>query len=141
MFIFYTPSDIHPSFLQPHRSDTFYSITEKHGYNLVDRYEKKSKTELPDLSNYVQMSEKRAITRNANEMKFTHSLSRSIKETVVNVVTIIYYSIVVYAGEILGFALFKASNDNLQTECHSCLNYGFKLLLYSQIQEHFNNLC
>ena len=35
---------------------------------------KNSKTELPDLSNYVQMDEK--TTKNAKIMKVTHSLSR-----------------------------------------------------------------
>ena len=39
----------------------------------VDRF-KNSKTELPDLSKYVQMDEK--TTKNAKIMKVTHSLSR-----------------------------------------------------------------
>ena len=43
-------------------------------FNIVVDRLKNSKTELPDLSNYVQMDEK--TTKNAKIMKVTHSLSR-----------------------------------------------------------------
>ena len=50
---------------------------------VVDIIYKNSKTELPDLSNYVQMDEK--TTKNAKIMKVTHSLSRWSMKIVCNI--------------------------------------------------------
>ena len=72
---------------------------------------KNSKTELPDLSNYVQMDEK--TTKNEKILKVTHSL-----EDIMKIVFIDVYannsSTVVYGGDILSFHFFEALNDNFE---------------------------
>ena len=70
---------------------------------------KNSKTELPDLSNYVQMDEK--TTKNNESHTFTIKISMKI-------VFIGVYannsSTVVYGGDILSFHIFEALNDNFE---------------------------
>ena len=72
---------------------------------------KNSKTELPDLSNYVQMDEN--TTKNAKIMKVTHSLSISMKIVFIGVYAN-NSSTVVYGGDILSFHIFEALNGNFE---------------------------
>ena len=58
------------------RTNTQTNMSDKYSHDLTLWLTdlKNSKTELPDLSNYVQMDEK--TPKNAKIMKVTHSLSR-----------------------------------------------------------------
>ena len=73
---------------------------------------KNSKTELPDLSNYVQMDEK--TTKNAKIMKVTpFTIKISMKIVFIGVYAN-NSSTVVYGGDILSFHIFEALNDNFE---------------------------
>ena len=73
---------------------------------------KNSKTELPDLSNYVQMDEK--TTKNAKIMKvYTFTIKISMKIVFIGVYAN-NSSTVVYGGDILSFHIFEALNDNFE---------------------------
>ena len=73
---------------------------------------KNSKTELPDLSNYVQMDEK--TTKNAkNNESHTFTIKISMKIVFIGVYAN-NSSTVVYGGDILSFHIFEALNDNFE---------------------------
>ena len=74
---------------------------------------KNSKTELPDLSNYVQHGTEKT-TKNA---KFNESHTFTIKIFMKRVFIGLYAnnsSTVVYGGDILSFHIFEALNDNFE---------------------------
>ena len=73
---------------------------------------KNSKTELPDLSNYVQMDEK--TTKNAKIMKVTQFTIKISMKIVFIGVYANNSSTVVYGGDILSFHIFEALNDNFE---------------------------
>ena len=71
-----------------------------------------SKTELPDLSNYVQMDDK-TIKNATNNESHTFTIKISMKIVFIGVYAN-NSSTVVYGGDILSFHFFEALNDKFE---------------------------